>query len=122
MDKKILIVDDMMFTRMYVKDILIKHGYTDIVEASSAKEAVIKAVDEKPDLIILDLSLPDCDDLSTLRLLYEVNEKQNVIISSAVNQYVVMDEARSLGVRDYLVKPFTEEQFENSVRPVLEEV
>ncbi len=120
-NKKILVVDDMVFTRSVVKGIFANNGYTDVIEAGSAKEAVMKTVDEKPDLIILDVNLPDCDDLSTLRLIYEVNPQQNVVVSSAVNQYIVINEAKNLGIRDYLVKPFTQEQFDASVKAILEE-
>ncbi|MBP5158857.1 MAG: response regulator [Lachnospiraceae bacterium] len=120
-DKKILVVDDMVFTRSVVRGILKNNGYENVIEAGSAKEAVMKTVDEKPDLVILDVNLPDCDDLSTLRLIYEVNPKQDVVVSSAVNQHIVINEAKNLGIRDYLVKPFTQEQFDASVKAILEE-
>lgn len=120
-EKRILIVDDMMFTRMYVKGIFESFGYTNITEAGTSKEALLRLVKDSPDLIILDLNLPDCDDLSTLRMIYEINPNQDVIVSTAVNQYIVMNEAKNLGIRDYLIKPFTSEQFENSVKSILEE-
>lgn len=121
MEKKILIIDDMIFTRKCVRDIFEEYGFCNIVEAGTAKAAIKTFLEEKPYLVILDISLPDCDDLSVLKMIYEINPEQKVVISSAVNQYVVMNEAKQLGALEYLIKPFTEEQFEQVLKPILED-
>lgn len=105
MGGRILIVDDLAFTRTIYRDVLKSGGYTDLYEASDAATALDIMKKEKPDLVILDVILPDRTDLSTLREMQEIQPGCKVIICSAVNQMALIQQAVKLGVTDYFIKP-----------------
>lgn len=118
-DAKILIVEDLPFTRRVVKDSLIQGGYTKIMEAGSGAEALLLFAQEKPALVILDINLPDRKDLSLLRELLEMEPAAQVIMYTAVSQHLTIQEAKQLGAWDYFTKPFEMEDFLRAVENAL---
>lgn len=121
MSKKILVVDDMMFARKSIEGILRACGCDDICEAASATEALKIVVEQRPDLVMLDLNLPDCSDLSALKLILEAVPEQKIVICSAINEFVVIDEAKRMGAKAFIAKPFTAEQYIQVIEPILNE-
>ncbi len=135
--KKILIVDDSLFMRTVLKDVLVKAlgasekgglasgknaagGYK-ILEAATGTEALKQFERERPDLIMLDIIMPEGEEegISVLRTVMKRDPKQRVVMISAVGQDKTKEECRRLGVKDYLVKPFDDEQIAEMVKKYL---
>lgn len=102
-DKKILLVDDSAFMRKVLRDIFESAGYTNFIEASNGNEAIQKIKSESPFFTFLDIIMPDVNGMDVLR---EVGGSAKIIVVSAVGQTEMIDEAKSLGALDYIVKPF----------------
>lgn len=106
MAKKILIVDDAVFMRMKLKDILEKNGYEVVAEAQNGQEAFEKYQETKPDLVTMDITMPEVDGLEALKMIREFDGQAKVLMCSAMGQQgMVMDAIRS-GAIDFIVKPF----------------
>ena len=116
-NEKVLIVDDEQSIRTFLKLTLISQGY-ETIEAISGKEALDKAADQKPDIIILDLGLPDIDGIEVTRSLREWTQTPIIILSvrgSEKDKIAALD----LGADDYLTKPFAVGELLARVRAAL---
>lgn len=112
---KILIVDDSMFMRKILKDILSKEGHN-IIEAENGAECLAKCDSEKPDLVLLDIIMPEVDGIEVLK---KIGKLAKIVVISAVGQEKMVEEAKSLGALDYIVKPFDNEKVIEAVKKVL---
>jgi two-component system chemotaxis response regulator CheY len=112
---KILIVDDAAFMRMMVKENLSKAGYSDFAEARNGKEAVERFAEEKPDLVLLDITMPVKDGLTALSEIRSIDPAAKVVMCSALGQEDMMIEAIRLGALDFIVKPFKPERLTQAV-------
>ena len=113
---KILIADDSQFMRKVLKDILQDAGYTYLVECADGKECMAKYASEKPDLILLDIIMPEVDGIAVLK---EIGKVAKILVISAVGQEKMVEEAKNLGALDYIVKPFDNNKVLEAVRAVL---
>jgi len=111
---KVLVVDDALFTRKVLKEILENEG-CEVIEASNGKEAVDKFRLERPDLVLLDVSMPDMDGLTTLQAIKGIDENAKVIMVSAMGQTSTVQEAMKFGACDFIVKPFRSNQIRELV-------
>lgn len=118
---KILIVDDAAFMRMMIKDNLKKVGYTDFLEAGDGEDAVAKYIDNRPDLVLLDITMPIKDGIQALQTIKKENPQAKVIMCSAMGQEGMVVEAIKLGALDFIVKPFKPERLIQTVKNVLGE-
>lgn len=110
MDKKnikILLADDSAFMRNVLKNILQNDGFGNFVEAGDGVEALAKIKSEKPDLVLLDLIMPEKGGVEVLK---EIGKIQKVLVISAVGQDSIIKEAATLGAAGYIVKPFDNKQ------------
>lgn len=107
MEKKILIVDDSAFMRKVLRDIFESAGYTNFVEAGNGREALERYKSDKPDFMFLDIIMPEMNGMDVLR---EIGKEAKIIVVSAVVQKEMVDEAKTLGALDYVVKPFDRDQ------------
>jgi two-component system chemotaxis response regulator CheY len=115
----IVIVDDSFYMRTMLKHILTDAGHTVIGEAPNA-ESAIKIIKEKmPDIVTLDVILPDNTGLDVLKIIKEQAPSIKVLMVSAVGQNVIVEEAISLGALDYIVKPFSDEKVIATLEKVL---
>jgi two-component system chemotaxis response regulator CheY len=105
MSRTILVVDDAAFMRMMIRDILSKEGYT-IHEAVNGRDAIEKHAELQPDLTTMDITMPELDGISALRLIREANPDARVLMVSAMGQQKMIVEALDAGALDFLVKPF----------------
>lgn len=105
MSKTILVVDDAAFMRMMIRDILAKEGYS-IHEAVNGRDAVEKYAELQPDLVTLDITMPEVDGISALRAIREADPGARVLMVSAMGQQRMIVEALEAGALDFLVKPF----------------
>ncbi|AKD04869.1 response regulator [Pontibacter korlensis] len=119
--KRILIVDDSFYMRTMLKNMLTDAGYEIVGEAPNGQTALELARETKPDLITLDVILPDNTGLEILKGIRAEQPDQKIIIVSAVGQEVIVNEAMENGAKSYIVKPFSEEKVLEVVSQVLSE-
>ena len=106
MDKKIMLVDDAAFMRMTIKNCLTKAGYTNLVEAGDGQQAVDTFAKENPDLVIMDITMPN-------------NPAAKVVMCSAMGQEAMVVQAIQLGALDFIVKPFKPDRILQTVSKIL---
>lgn len=103
---RILVADDAAFMRMMLKDILGKAGHEVVGEASNGKEAARLYGELSPDLVTMDITMPDSDGIEGLKLIMEKDPSARVVMCSAMGQQAMVLEAIGAGARDFVVKPF----------------
>ncbi len=119
MAKKILLVDDAAFMRKMIKDTLTKNGYTEVYEAVDGADAVEKFNELTPDLVVMDITMPNMDGLEALKAIRAKDSGANVVMCSAMGQEsMVMDAVRS-GAKDFIVKPFKPDRVLKTVTSIL---
>ena len=116
---KILIVDDAAFMRMMIKDILTKNGYEVAAEAENGQKAVEKYTEVRPDLVLMDITMPEMDGIQSLKKIKELDGAANVIMCSAMGQQAMVIEAIQSGAKDFIVKPFQAERVLEAVKKVV---
>lgn len=119
MDKKILLVDDAAFMRMLIKDTLTKNGYTNIIEAEDGVKACDAYSAEKPDLVIMDITMPNKTGIEALKDIKGGDPMAKVVMCSAMGQEAMVVEAIKLGALDFIVKPFKPDRILQTVKKVL---
>lgn len=120
----ILIVDDSKFMRKMISDILIEEGHKIAGEAKNAKEAIEFYKRLKPDLVTLDIILPDAegvDAISALNTMIKADPSAKVVVVSAMGQQEVVEEYMQAGAKDFIVKPFQPANITKVVKRVLQE-
>ena len=110
MNKRILIVDDSFYMRTMLKNMLTDAGYDVVGEAANGAQALEMAVATNPDLITLDVILPDNTGLDVLKGIRAQQPDAKVVMCSAVGQETIVNEAIESGALAYIVKPFSEER------------
>lgn len=121
MKKRILIVDDSFYMRTMLKNMLTDAGYEVVGEAPNGQTALQLAKETNPDLITLDVILPDNTGLDVLKGIKKDQPDMKVIIVSAVGQEVIVKEAVENGAFSYIVKPFSEEKVLETVAKALKD-
>lgn len=116
---KIMICDDAAFMRMMIKDILTKNGYEIAAEAENGAVAVEMYPDAKPDLVLMDITMPDMDGIQALKKIKEIDPNANIIMCSAMGQQAMVIEAIQSGAKDFIVKPFQAERVLEAVKKVV---
>ncbi len=116
---KILIVDDAIFMRKIIKDLLEENDYTDIVEAEDGVEAVALYKEHSPALVIMDITMPALDGIGTIKELRKYDDKATILMCSAMGQESIVQEALQLGAKEFIVKPFKTERMLKSVKKLL---
>ena len=116
MAKNILICDDAAFMRMMIKDILTKNGYNVAGEAENGAKAVEKYAELKPDLVLMDITMPEMDGISAVKEIKKVDPNAKIVMCSAMGQQAMVIEAIQAGARDFIVKPFQADRVLEAVR------
>lgn len=116
---KVMVVDDAVFMRMTIKKMLEAHGHSVIGEAGNGVEAVKKYVEIKPEVVLLDITMPEMNGVEALKRIKEVDAKAKVIICSAMGQQAMVAQAIQSGAKDFVVKPFEEGRLAAAVDKVM---
>ena len=119
MAKNILICDDAAFMRMMIKDILTKNGYNVVGEAENGLKAVEKYSETKPDLVLMDITMPEMDGIQALKKIKELDSSATVIMCSAMGQQAMVIESIQAGAKDFIVKPFQADRVIEAVKKVV---
>ena len=106
MSKRILIVDDAAFMRMMIKDILSKNGFEVVGEAADGVQAIEKYNELKPDLVTMDITMPEMDGIAALKEIKGKDPTATIIMCSAMGQQAMVIDAIQAGAKDFIVKPF----------------
>ncbi|TGE34228.1 response regulator [Desulfosporosinus sp. Sb-LF] len=112
---RILIADDASFMRLMICQILARKGLTNIVEAENGRQAVERFKTNKPDLTLMDITMPELDGLAALAEILEIDSLAKVIICSAVAHESMVLDALKRGAVDFVVKPFRPDELLRTV-------
>lgn len=117
----ILVTDDAIFTRKLLSDILKKEGH-EILEAENAAEAVKKYRELKPDIVTMDIIMPEVegmDGIGAVKAIIKVDPNAKIVMVSAMGQQEMIVDAIQAGAKDFVVKPFQPSNVLNSINKLL---
>ena len=120
MSHTVLVCDDAIFMRTMISDILTQAGYEVIGEAETGTQAVERFKDLNPDLVTMDIVMPDMGGIDAVREIVKIAPQAKVLMCSAMGQQALVVEAIQAGAKDFVVKPFQPSRVLEAVQRVLE--
>jgi len=115
---KILVVDDAAFMRMRASKLLTDNGY-EVIEAENGLDAVEKYKAERPDLVIMDITMPVMDGIEAVKAIKSFDPDATIIMCSALGQQAMVINAVRAGAKDFIVKPFQPDRILATVKKFL---
>ena len=112
-------MDDAAFMRMMIKDILEKNGYTVVGQGANGVQAVELYKSEKPDLVTMDITMPDMDGIEAVKSIKEFDPNAKVIMCSAMGQQSMVMDAIRAGAKDFIVKPFQADRVIEAIKKAI---
>jgi two-component system chemotaxis response regulator CheY len=103
---RVMIVDDAELMRMVIRDILLIHGHEVVAEVNDGEEAVQTYLEVKPDLVLMDLIIPNMDGKGALQKLLAIDPEAKVVMCSSLGQQALITESMKIGAMGFIVKPF----------------
>ncbi len=122
MARTAMICDDAQFMRAVIKQVLSEKGFEVVGEADSGQEAIERYAELKPDLVTMDVIMPGMSGIEAVRAIIEHDPAARVVISSAVGQTALIDEALEAGAQSFVVKPFQAAQLMDAVQQAFDTV
>jgi two-component system chemotaxis response regulator CheY len=119
MAKRVMVVDDAAFMRMMIKDILTKNGYEIVGEAENGLKAVERYKELQPDLVIMDITMPEMDGIQAVKEIKKINPDAKIMMCSAMGQQAMVIESIQAGARDFVVKPFQSDRVIEAVQKII---
>lgn len=119
MGYRILIVDDAAFMRMMIKNILTKNGFEVVGEAENGGIAVKMYQEFKPDLVTMDITMPEMDGIAGVKEIKKNDPQAKIIMVSAMGQQAMVMEAIQAGAKDFIVKPFQQDRIIQAIERVM---
>jgi len=116
--KTVLIVDDSAFMRRIMKKIVVKNGYKVVGEAKNGIEAISQYKKLRADIVTLDIVMPEMGGLEALEKLVKIDPQVSVVMVSSMGQDLIVHDAIVLGAKNFILKPFTEEQIMKAFKKV----
>ena len=116
----VLIVDDLAFIKIVLRDILEKAGFRVVGEASNGEQAISMYQDARPDVVLMDITMPGMDGLTALKQIRQIDPAARVIICSALGQQRLIVQAIQLGAKDFIVKPFQPQRVVSALKKALD--
>ena len=120
MKNRVLVVDDAAFMRMMIKDILKKGGFEVVGEAEDGVKAVDKFKELQPDLVTMDITMPEMDGITAVKEIKKIDPNAVIIMCSAMGQQAMVIDAIQAGAKDFVVKPFQPDRVLEAVRKVMQ--
>lgn len=117
---RVLIVDDAAFMRMTIQRIIEAEDHTMVAEAGNGVEAIEKFMETKPDVVILDISMPEMNGIETLKRLKVLEPAAKIIICSAIGYQDLLAQAIECGAAEFILKPFEKEQLIKAIEKVMD--
>lgn len=117
--KRVLIVDDAAFMRMMIKNIITKNGYEVVGEAEDGQVALELYKQHKPDLVTMDVTMPEMSGIEGVKAIRSIDPNANIIMCSAMGQQSMVMEAIQAGAKDFIVKPFQQDRILQAMERVL---
>jgi len=118
--KKVLIIDDAAFMRLAIRTALEKSGFQVAGEAANGMEGIQKFIELKPDIVTLDITMPEMSGLEALKAIIKFDANAKVVMVSAMGQEAMVRDAIMNGAKSFIVKPFKEEQVIKALNQILE--
>ena len=115
----VLIVDDTLFMRASIKQMLEANGHSVAGEAANGVEAIERFAAVKPDVILMDITMPDMDGLEALRRIKEIDKNAKVVMCTAMGQQAMVAKAVELGAQQFIVKPFQADRLLAAINSVM---
>ncbi len=115
----VLITDDAAFMRMVLKNTLLKLGHEIAGEAENGKEAIQLYEKLKPDVVTMDITMPEMSGVEAVKEIKKINPEATIIMCSAMGQQAMVVDAIQAGAKDFIVKPFTEVRIKEALDKVL---
>jgi two-component system chemotaxis response regulator CheY len=103
---RVLIVDDAIFMRKMISDILVENGMEIVGEADTGAKAIEKYAELRPDLVTMDIIMPEMNGIDAVRKIVEADSQAKIVMCSALGQQALVQEAIAAGAKDFLIKPF----------------
>lgn len=119
MSKRIMVCDDATIMRMMIKNILTAAGYEVVGEACNGKEAVQKYQEYRPDLVTMDITMPEMDGIQAVRAIRQIDPEAKIVMCSAMGQKALVLEAIEAGAANFIVKPFEEGKVKDVIAKTL---
>jgi len=119
MASRVLIVDDAAFMRMMLKDILVKNGFEIAGEGENGAQAIDKYQELKPDVVTMDITMPEMDGISAVKQIKALDPNAKVVMCSAMGQQAMVIEAIQAGAKDFIVKPFQPDRVVEALKKVI---
>jgi len=115
-DKKVLIADDSSVMRMMIRKVLTKEGYEVVAEAEDGTKAVELFKEHRPDLVTMDIVMPNQHGIEALKQIITLDPGANIIVISGLHQKSLVMEALDAGAKDFVIKPFDEQELIETLR------
>lgn len=119
MGKDILVVDDARFMRITLSKMIEDNGYNVAGEAENGLDAIQKYKDLSPDLVTMDITMPEMNGIDAIKGIKEVDPKAKVIVCSAMGQKAMVEDAIKAGALDFIVKPIKPDKLEKALKNLL---
>ena len=116
----VLIADDLKFIKLVLRDLVEKAGFRVVGEASNGEEAIELYQDKRPDVVLMDITMPKVDGLTAMKEILKIDSEAKIIVCSALGQQSLIVQALQMGARDFIVKPFREERVVASIKKILD--
>ncbi|NLI91591.1 MAG: response regulator [Peptococcaceae bacterium] len=115
---RVLIIDDSAFMRIAIKNILEMNGFEIVGEAENGFKGLIKYKQCKPDLVTLDITMPEMNGIEALKAILAYDPKAKVVMVSAMGQEAIVKEAMLFGAKSFILKPFKEDHVVRTLKRV----
>lgn len=122
MQPRVLVVDDSVLMRHLVKETLISDGWEVAAEAANGKEAIEMYKKHRPDVVSLDIIMPESDGLEALRGIRQFDPNARVVVVSAINQTKNISDAIRAGAQDFITKPFMPDELQSTMRACVDDM